>query len=127
VKPMNDNVVIRPDEAPTHSPGGIILPDEARKKERPVAGVVLAKGPGKWVEAKLDAASLRARDVGTYTLDRVKIVVGRRPVALEVGMRVLFPKYAGVWVKLDGVPVQIMPESDVLAIIDAGTEASFDT
>jgi len=90
IRPLDDRVVLKPMESEDRTPGGIVLPDTA--KEKPQKGTVEAVGPGKLL-----------RD-------------GRRvETVLKVGDRVLFGKYAGHEVKIDGVEYKIMKEDDVLA------------
>ena len=93
-RPLHDRVVVRRLEAEEKTAGGIIIPDSA--KEKPSQGEVIAVGPG----ARNEAGAL---------------------VALEVkaGDRVLFGKWSGTEVKIDGEDLLIMKESDILGIIDA--------
>jgi len=94
VKPLGDRVLIeRIEEDEQKSAGGIIIPDTA--KEKPQQGRVVAVGPGKVTDD------------------------GKR-VAMEVneGQRVLFGKYSGTDIKVDGKEMLIMHESDILAIFD---------
>jgi chaperonin GroES len=92
-RPLHDRVVVKRIEEDTKSAGGIIIPDTA--KEKPMQGEVIAVGPG-------------ARD------DSGKLV------ALEVkkGDRVLFGKWSGTEVKIDGTDLLIMKESDILGIVE---------
>jgi len=92
VKPLEDRIIVRPLEAEQKTAGGIIIPDAA--KEKPQKGEVVAVGPGK------------VTDKG------VKI-----DPALAKGDTVLYGKYSGTEVKIDGVDYLIMRESDVLAKI----------
>jgi chaperonin GroES len=100
-RPLHDRVVVRRVEEDTKTAGGIIIPDTA--KEKPMQGEVVAVGPG-------------ARD------DNGKLV------ALEVkaGDRVLFGKWSGTEVKIDGQDLLIMKESDILGILEgkAATKAA---
>jgi chaperonin GroES len=101
-RPLHDRVVVKRLEEDTKTAGGIIIPDTA--KEKPQQGEVVAVGPG-------------ARD------DQGKIV------ALEVkaGDRVLFGKWSGTEVKIDGEDLLIMKESDILGILEgkaAGKKAA---
>jgi chaperonin GroES len=93
VKPMNDRVLVVRVEEEQKTAGGIIIPDTA--KEKPMEGKVVATGPGKLDEK------------------------GKR-VALEVkkGDRVLFSKYAGTEIKVDGVEQLFMREDDILGVIE---------
>ena len=92
-RPLHDRVVIRRIEAEEKSAGGIIIPDTA--KEKPMEGEVIAVGPG----ARGDDGKIHALDVKT-------------------GDRVLFGKWSGTEVKLDGDDLIIMKESDIMGIID---------
>jgi chaperonin GroES len=92
IKPLADRIVIKPSPAEEKTKGGIILPDTA--KEKPVVGEVVAVGPG------------RKSDDG-------KIV----PMEVKVGDKVLYGKYSGTEVTLDGQEYLIMRESDIFAIV----------
>jgi chaperonin GroES len=92
-RPLHDRVLVRRIDAEEKSAGGIIIPDTA--KEKPSQGEVIAVGPGR-------------RD------DSGKLV----PIDLRVGDRVLFGKWSGTEVKIDGEELLIMKESDVMGIID---------
>ncbi len=91
VKPLADRVVVKPSEAEEKSHGGIILPDTA--KEKPQQGSVIAVGPGKFENG-------------------VKV-----PMEVKVGNKVLYGKYSGTEVSIDGEDHLIMRESDILAIL----------
>ena len=93
LKPLHDRLVVRRIEAENTSAGGIIIPDKAQ--EKPVQGEVLALGDG----AVLDNGE-------------------RRPLSVKVGERILFGKYAGTEIKLDGEELLVLRESDVMAVID---------
>ncbi len=92
IKPLADRVVVKPAVAEEKTKGGIILPDTA--KEKPVIGEVVAVGPGKVMEN------------GT-----------RVALEVKVGDRVLYGKYSGTEVTLDGEEYMIMRESDLFAIL----------
>ena len=92
IKPLADRVVIEPAEAEEVSAGGIILPDTAQ--EKPQQGKVVAVGPGK------------VSDAGTLIESAVK-----------KGDTVLYGKYSGTEVTIDGTEYSIMRESDILAIL----------
>ena len=96
LKPLGDRVVVKPRAKEEMTRSGIVLPDTA--SEKPQQGTVLSAGPGRMLEN------------------------GTR-VAMEVkaGDEVLFAKYAGTEVKLDGEDYLVMRESDLLAIIGNGT------
>ncbi len=93
-RPLHDRVVIRRIEAEEKTAGGIIIPDTA--KEKPMEGEVIAVGPG----ARGDDGKIHALDVKT-------------------GDRVLFGKWSGTEVKLDGEDLIIMKESDIMGIIES--------
>jgi chaperonin GroES len=97
-RPLHDRVVIRRIEGEEKTKGGIIIPDTA--KEKPQEGEVIAAGPG-------------ARD------ESGKLV----PIDLKAGDRVLFGKWSGTEVKIDGEDLLIMKESDVMGVIE-GASAS---
>jgi chaperonin GroES len=92
-RPLHDRVVVRRLEADEKTAGGIIIPDTA--KEKPMEGEVIAVGPG-------------ARDeAGTLV-----------PLDVKDGDRILFGKWSGTEVKLDGEELLIMKESDIMGIIE---------
>ena len=91
VRPLSDRILVKRLESEAKTKGGIIIPDTA--KEKPIEGTVTAVGPGK------------VRDDGS-----------RREVSLKQGDRVLFGKYDGTEVKIDGEDYLILRESDVLAV-----------
>ena len=93
IKPLGNRVVVEPEEQEDMTSGGIVLPETA--KEKPQKGKVLATGPGE-------------RD------DDGK----RIPLDVKEGDKVLFAKYSGTEIKLDGKKVLILRESDLLGIID---------
>ena len=93
LKPLNDRVLVKRLEEETKTAGGIIIPDSA--KEKPMKGEIIAVGPGKVGEDG----------------KRVKL-------SLEKGNNVLFNKYAGTEIKVDGVEYLMMREDDVLAVIE---------
>ena len=93
VRPLQDRVLVKRVESETRSAGGIIIPDTA--KEKPLEGKVIAVGEGK----RLDDGSRIAMEV-------------------KVGDRVLFGKYAGTEIKVDGEDHMILKESDILGILE---------
>lgn len=93
VRPLQDRVLVKRVESETRSAGGIIIPDTA--KEKPLEGIVIAVGQGK----RLDDGSRVAPEV-------------------KEGDRVLFGKYAGTEIKVDGEEHMILKESDILGILD---------
>ncbi len=94
LKPLGDRLVVEPKEREETTASGIILPETA--KEKPQEGLVIAVGPG------------RRDDDG----DRIEMDV-------EVGDTVLYAKYAGTEIKLEGKKLLILKESDVLAIVES--------
>jgi chaperonin GroES len=92
-RPLHDRVVVKRIDAEEKSAGGIIIPDTA--KEKPSQGEVIAVGPGGRDEAG-------------------KLV----PLDVQVGNRVLFGKWSGTEVKIDGVEYLIMKESDIMGILE---------
>lgn len=92
LKPLHDRVVVRAQDQETRSPGGIVIPDNA--KEKPTTGEVIAVGPGRITE---DGAQIAT--------------------AVRVGEQVLFGQYAGQKVKINGEEVTILKEEDVLAVL----------
>ena len=87
VRPLADRVMVKPAEAETKTAAGIIIPDTA--KEKPMKGEVVAVGPGKKDE----------------------------PMTVKEGDQVLYGKYAGTEIRVDGTDYLIMKESDILAIL----------
>ena len=93
IRPLHDRVVIKRLEEERTSPGGIVIPDTAT--EKPIRGEVIAVGNGKILENG-----------------------ETRPLDLKVGERVLFGKYSGTEVKVDGEDVLVMREDDVMAVLE---------
>ncbi|MBT2246831.1 co-chaperone GroES [Sphingobium sp. BHU LFT2] len=96
-RPLHDRVVVRRIEAEEKTSGGIIIPDTA--KEKPQEGEVVAVGPG-------------TRD------DTGRLV----PLSVTAGDRVLFGKWSGTEVKIDGEDLLIMKESDILGVVETPAE-----
>lgn len=94
IRPLNDRILVKRLEGEAKTAGGIIIPDSA--KEKPAEGEIVAVGPGK------------LNDAG----ERVAI-------DLAVGDRVLFSKYGGTEVKLDGEDFLIMREDDILGVVQS--------
>ncbi len=92
IRPLGDRVVLEPQEAQEKTKGGIVLPDTAR--EKPQEGKVVAVGKGK-------------------TADDGKVV----PMEVKVGDRVLYGKYSGSEVTVDGEEYVVLHESDILGVI----------
>lgn len=93
LKPLNEHILVQRLEQESISKGGIIIPDTA--KEKPAKGAVVAVGPGK-----------RAKDGSRLAID------------LKPGDVVLFGKYSGTEVKLNGTEYMILREDDILAIVE---------
>ena len=93
IRPLQDRVLVRRNEEEATSPGGIILADSA--KEKPMQGVIIAVGNGK----KLDNGSVQPLDV-------------------KAGDSVLFGKYAGTEVKVDGEELIVMREEDIVGVVE---------
>ncbi len=94
-RPLHDRVVVRRLDAEEKTAGGIIIPDTA--KEKPMEGEIIAVGPG----ARNEQGQIVALDV-------------------QAGDRVLFGKWSGTEVKIDGEDLLIMKESDIMGIIEGG-------
>ncbi|HEY4339778.1 MAG TPA: co-chaperone GroES [Steroidobacteraceae bacterium] len=94
IRPLHDRVIIKRLEEERTSPGGIVIPDSAA--EKPVQGKVLAVGKGKILED------------GTV-----------RPLDVKVGDKILFGKYSGTEVRVDGEDVVVMREDDLMAVFEA--------
>ena len=92
IRPLHDRVVVRRMEEERTSPGGIVIPDTAA--EKPIRGEVMAVGNGKVLENG-----------------------ETRPLDLKIGDKVLFGKYAGTEVKLDGQDLLVMREDDIMAVL----------
>ena len=90
IRPLDDRVVVQPVEAEQTTAGGIVLPDSA--KEKPQRGQVVAVGPGKLLDNGV-----------------------RATLSIAVGDEVIFGKYGGSEIEVDGVEYKILRESDVLA------------
>jgi chaperonin GroES len=94
IRPLHDRLIVRRLEQDRTSPGGIVIPDSAT--EKPVRGTVLAVGKGK----VLENGKAQACDV-------------------KVGDRILFGKYSGAEVKIEGEDLVVMREEDVMAVIES--------
>ena len=93
LRPLHDRVIVKRSEEERTSPGGIVIPDTAT--EKPIRGEVLAVGRGKILE---NGES--------------------RPLDVKVGDKILFGKYSGTEVKVDGQELLVMREEDILAVIE---------
>ena len=94
LRPLHDRVIIKRMEEETTSPGGIVIPDSAT--EKPIRGSVVAAGNGKVNESG-------------------KVV----PMDVKVGDTVLFGKYSGTEVKVEGEELLVMREEDIMAVVEA--------
>jgi chaperonin GroES len=94
LKPLDDRIVVRPNEAETQTASGLVIPDTA--KEKPQQGEVLAVGPGK-----------RADSTGELI-----------PTDIKVGDVVLYSKYGGTEIAVDGEDLLVLNGRDVLAIVE---------
>lgn len=92
IKPLGDRVIVKPKEAEETTKGGIILPDTA--KEKPIEGSIVAVGPGKYEDGKLVELSVKAGDT------------------------VLYGKYGGTEITIEGEEYLIMRESDIYGIVN---------
>ena len=93
LKPLDDRVVVKPLEAEEKTPGGIVLPDTA--KEKPQIGKVIAVGPGKLLDSG-----------------------NRSQMAVKKNDQVLYGKYSGSEVEIDGKKLKILHESEILGIVE---------
>jgi chaperonin GroES len=94
IRPLHDRLIVRRQEEETTSAGGIVIPDSAT--EKPIRGEVIAAGKGKILED----GNVRALDV-------------------QVGDKVLFGKYSGTEIKIDGEELVFMREEDIMGVIEA--------
>lgn len=92
LRPLGDRVLIEPSEGETETTGGILLPETA--KEKPQQGTILAVGPGRREDGKLIELDVKIKD------------------------KVLYAKYAGTEIKIDGKKLLILKESDILAVVN---------
>jgi chaperonin GroES len=93
IRPLHDRVIVEREEEERMSAGGIVIPDSAT--EKPIQGKIKAVGKGKLLEGG-----------------------DLRPLDVKIGDRVLFGKYSGTEVKLDGQDLLVMREEDIMAVIE---------
>jgi chaperonin GroES len=93
IRPLHDRVIVKREDEERKSPGGIVIPDTAA--EKPIRGKVVAVGKGK-------------------VLEDGKV----RPLDVKVGDRILFGKYGGNEVKVDGEELLVLREEDIMAVIE---------
>jgi len=94
LKPLDDRIVVLPNEAEQTTASGLVIPDTA--KEKPQQGEVVAVGPGRWSD-----------DKGSHS-----------PLDVSIGDTVLYSKYGGTEVTIDGKDLLILTSRDVLAIVE---------
>ena len=94
IRPLHDRVIVKREDEERKSPGGIVIPDTAA--EKPIRGKIVAVGKGKILEN------------GSV-----------RPLDLKVGDKILFGKYGGTEVKVDGDELLVMREEDIMAVVNA--------
>ena len=94
LKPLDDRIVVKPNEAEERTASGLVIPDTA--KEKPQQGTVLAVGPGK-----------RSEQTGDII-----------PLGIDVGQTVVYSKYGGTEITIDGEDVLILNSRDVLGIVE---------
>ena len=94
IRPLHDRVILKRMEEETTSPGGIVIPDSAA--EKPIRGEIVATGKGK-------------------RLDSGEVI----PLDVQVGDKVLFGKYSGTEVKVNGEDLLVMREEDIMGVIEA--------
>jgi len=93
IRPLSDRIVVEPKEVETKTAGGIVLPDNA-DKDKPMQGTVIAIGTGRYHEGNVI------------------------PLQVKVGDNILFGKYAGTNIKLDGCEFLVMREEDVMGVVE---------
>ncbi len=98
IRPLHDRLIVKREAEERKSPGGIVIPDTAA--EKPIFGKVVAVGKGK-------------------ILENGEV----RPLDIAKGDKILFGKYSGTEVKVDGEEFVVMREEDVMAVVEAGQDA----
>jgi len=93
IRPLADRIVVQPCAVETKTAGGIVIPDTA-DKDKPIKGIVIAIGEGKYYDGKV------------------------QPLQLKVGDNILFGKYAGTSIKLEDEEFLVMREEDVMGILE---------
>lgn len=92
LKPLDDRVAVRPNDAKEKTDGGIYLPEQA--KDKPTQGKIIAAGPGKLSESG-----------------------SRLPMAVQVGDEVMFPRWGGTEIEVNGEEIRIMSQDELLAVV----------
>jgi chaperonin GroES len=133
VIPLGERLIVRRNEAATHTPGGLALP--SRAQDRPQSGVVLAVGPGRLSAAQklsrlsqaaralLDALKRNQNDqqpsvVAEFEAVEAALNATATPMRIKPGDTVMFGKFAGNEIVVDGEKVLMLAEGDVLAIVE---------
>jgi chaperonin GroES len=93
IRPLSDRVVVEPREIETKTAGGIFIPDTA-DKDKPMRGVIVAVGNGKYYEGKL------------------------QPLQVKIGDEILFGKYSGTAIKLEEQELLVMREEDIMGVVE---------
>jgi len=93
IRPLSDRIVVEPHEIESKTAGGIVIPDTA-DKDKPMRGKVIAIGNGKYVDGKI------------------------QPLQVKIGENVLYGKYAGTNIKLEGKEYLVMREEDVMGVLE---------
>jgi len=93
IRPLGDRLVVEPKKKETMTQGGIVLPDSA-EGEKPMEGVILAIGNGRYIDGKI------------------------QPLQVKAGDKVLFGKYSGTSFKLEGKELLVMREEDVMGVLE---------
>lgn len=93
IRPLADRIIVEPKELESKSAGGIVIPDTA-DKDKPMEGTVIAIGNGRYIDGKL------------------------QPLQVKEGQQVLFGKYAGTNIKLEGKEYLVMREEDVMGVLE---------
>ncbi|MBA3662451.1 MAG: co-chaperone GroES [Gammaproteobacteria bacterium] len=94
IRPLSDRIIVEPKELETTSAGGIVIPDTASDREKPMEGTVYAVGTGRYIDGKL------------------------QPLQVKEGQQVLFGKYAGTNIKLEGKEYLVLREEDVMGVLE---------
>lgn len=93
IRPLSDRIVVEPKELEVKTKGGIYIPDTA-DKDKPIEGIIIAIGNGKYIDGKM------------------------QPLQVKVGDNILFGKYSGTSVKFDGKEYLVMREEDVMGVLE---------
>lgn len=117
--PLEDRIVVRPDEAKKQTEGGIIIPDNAQ--QRPACGEIIAVGPGKLADPTLKKIlgflNWAAEQDGAIVPDQYK-VTDTNAIPLKPGDKVLYGRFAGTEITHEGEELLVIRVSDVITIIE---------